>query len=176
MAVDQAKHTASEDWALYKRLLGFVPNWGHFAVSVLGFILYAVAAALLADLLQLIIDTAGGQLNIGTGIATEFLTQVVGSREQLQLNARWLIPLLMVAVITLRGVGFFLGNYYINSVARCLIHSMRCKVFDRLLLLPSSYFDGQQSGHLLSRIWLAEVVPEGGSGSSGIGVSVAGGM
>ncbi|MFK7730059.1 MAG: lipid A export permease/ATP-binding protein MsbA [Pseudomonadales bacterium] len=152
MAVDQTKPTASEDWALYKRLLGFVPNWGHFAISVLGFVLYAAAAALLADLLQLIIDTAGGQLNIGTGLATEFLTNIVGSREQLQLNARWLIPLLMVAVITLRGAGFFLGNYFINSVARCLIHSMRCTVFDRLLLLPSSYFDGQQSGHLLSRI------------------------
>ncbi len=152
LAVDQATHTASEDWALYKRLLGFVPNWGHFAISVLGFILYAAAAALLADLLQLIIDAAGGQLSIGSGLATDFLTRLVGSHEQLQADARWLIPLLMVAVITLRGIGFFLGNYFINSVARCLIHSLRCTVFDRLLLLPSSYFDGQQSGHLLSRI------------------------
>ncbi len=140
------------DWQLYRRLLGFVSNWGHFAVSIFGFILYAIAAALLADLLQLIIDAAGGQLHLGTGLATDWLSNRLGGREALEMQARSLIPLAMIAVISVRGVGFFLGNYYIHSVARRLVHEMRCSVFDHLLAIPAAYYDQQQSGHMLSRI------------------------
>lgn len=140
------------DWTLYQRLLAHIDNWGHFGLSALGFVLYAAAAALLADLLQVIIDTAGGQLQVGTGLATNVLVDLAGGLDALTANARYFIPFAMIFVISVRGVGFLLGNYYINSVARSLIHHLRCKVFDHLLLLPASYFDQQQSGHLLSRI------------------------
>lgn len=140
------------DWALYRRLLTYVPNWPHFGISIIGFVLYSAAAVLLADLLQLIIDTAGGSLTVGAGLASDFLIGWYGDQTALEANARLAIPLIMVVVITLRGIGFLLGNYYINSVARGLIHQLRCSVFDHLLAVPASYFDRQQSGHLLSRI------------------------
>ena len=144
------QHSVDADWTIYKRLLSYVPNWSHFAISVFGFLLYAAAAALLADLLQLIIDTAGGK--VGSGLATDFLISRYDSRDAFIADARVVIPLVMVVVITVRGIGFLLGNFYINSVARHLIHTTRCAVFDHLLDVPSAYFDGQQSGHLLSRI------------------------
>lgn len=146
----QSTEQSGTDWVLYRRLLSFVPNWGHFGLSVVGFLLYAGAAAMLADLLQLIIDTAGNKQ--GAGLATDFLTGIYGSHEALMSAARVVIPAVMIAVITVRGIGFLLGNYFINSVARHLIHALRCKVFDHLLFVPATYFDGQQSGHLLSRI------------------------
>ena len=140
------------DWTLYKRLLAYVSNWRHFGLSAIGFVIYATAAAFLADLLQLIIDTTSGDIKLGSGLSADFLINAVGGEEAFKQQSRILIPIAMLVIITVRGVGFLLGNYFIFSVARQLVHTLRCTVFDHLLRVPATYFDAQSSGHLLSRI------------------------
>ncbi len=141
------------DWSLYLRLLSYVyAYWPYFLLSVVGFLIYSSAGVLMADLMQLVIDTAGGEEKVGVGMIARFLVWWQGGEQVFLQRARILIPLAMFAIVMLRGCGFLAGNYYINYVARFLVHKLRCEVFDHLLLLPSTYYDRNSSGHLLSRI------------------------
>lgn len=141
------------DWQLYLRLLRYVYQHKRaFVLSVFGFALYAGAAVLLADLMQLVIDTAGGAQTIGVGLTSKIVVALWGGETAFKQSASLLVPMAMFFVIVIRGIGFFVGNYYITYVARMLIHKLRCAVFDHLLYAPSAYYDAHNSGHLLSRI------------------------
>ncbi len=141
------------DLKLYLRLLAYVyAYWPYFILSVIGFLLYSASAPLMADLMRLVIDTVGDEQKVGTGVIARFLVWWQGSEESFLERSRILIPIVMLVIITLRGVGFLIGNYYINYVARFLVHNLRCEIFDHLLRVPSSYYDTNPSGYMLSRI------------------------
>ncbi|WP_255374925.1 ABC transporter transmembrane domain-containing protein, partial [Oleiphilus sp. HI0123] len=65
---------------------------------------------------------------------------------------RLMLPLLIFSLFAMRGIGGFLGGYYIAYVGQNIVHRLRTQVFDRYLKLPSYYFDSNASGHLISRI------------------------
>lgn len=79
----------------------------------------------------------------------EYAVDYVQQRKQAE--AVW-IPLAMVGIIIVRGIGSFLGNYYIAKVANSVVHTLRCEIFDRYVVLPTAYFDDNNSGHLISRV------------------------
>ncbi|MCP4128378.1 MAG: ATP-binding cassette domain-containing protein, partial [Gammaproteobacteria bacterium] len=62
------------------------------------------------------------------------------------------VPMLAMGIAVLRGIGFFLGNYYLAKVSLGVVHDLRVGLFNKLLELPNSYFDRNNSGHLISRI------------------------
>jgi subfamily B ATP-binding cassette protein MsbA len=62
------------------------------------------------------------------------------------------VPLMIVIVALLQGIGSFLGNYYISKVSFSLVHDLRVALFNNLLTLPNPYFDHHNSGTLISRI------------------------
>ena len=64
----------------------------------------------------------------------------------------WNVPLAVVVLFALRGVGDYVGNYYPSWVGRQVIKGLRRDVFAHYLRLPTAYLDGQQSGHLLSKL------------------------
>ncbi|QCF26314.1 lipid A export permease/ATP-binding protein MsbA [Hydrocarboniclastica marina] len=119
------------NWQVYRRLLGYLkPFWGAFALAVVGNALYAVAST-------------------GMAAAMEFVIQAI---ENPTAANRLLVPALIVAVFAVRGVGFFLGTYFISKVGRNIVNLMRTQIFDHLMHLPCRYFDSSSSGHLVSRI------------------------
>ncbi|WP_263143329.1 lipid A export permease/ATP-binding protein MsbA [Pseudomonas sp. RIT-PI-AD] len=122
---------------IYLRLLKYVlPYWGAFAISILGFLLFASSQPMLADMLKYFLDglqQPKGALLLGIPL-------VLG------------VPLLIVLIALYQGIGSFLGNYYLAKVARGVVHDLRCELFDNMLTLPNGYFDGTNSGHLISRI------------------------
>lgn len=67
-------------------------------------------------------------------------------------DAIYWIPLASVAIVMVRGIGSFLGSYFIALVSNKVVHTLRCELFDRYTLLPSNFFDDNNSGHLISRI------------------------
>lgn len=69
-----------------------------------------------------------------------------------QRDAIYWIPLASVAIVIVRGIGSFLGSYFIALVSNNIVHTLRCQLFDRYTLLPSNFFDDNNSGHLISRI------------------------
>lgn len=119
------------DSQVYKRLMRFVfPYWRMFLVSAFGFAIYAATEPALAMIVQRIIDSFNREDR--TGI--EYL------------------PLLFVGLFLVRGVGSFLGNYYLARISGNLIHRLRCDIFNHYTGLSVHYFDSHNSGYMISRI------------------------
>ncbi|TNF01205.1 MAG: lipid A export permease/ATP-binding protein MsbA [Gammaproteobacteria bacterium] len=115
----------------YKRLLAYVkPFWLAFALAVVGNVIYAGAST-------------------GMAAAMEY---VIAAIENPTEGNRLLLTLVIVGVFALRGVGTFMSQYFINYVGRQVINALRNDVFDRLLTLPSRYFDDNAAGRLVSKL------------------------
>ncbi|GAB3474388.1 lipid A export permease/ATP-binding protein MsbA [Azotobacter salinestris] len=122
---------------VYLRLLRYVlPYTKAFALSIVGFLLFASSQPLLAEMLKYFLDGLEG----------------AGDARLLGVPLLYGVPLLIVLIALYQGIGSFLGNYYLAKVARGVVHDLRCALFDNLLTLPNRYFDTHNSGHLISRI------------------------
>jgi len=122
---------------VYLRLLKYVvPYWVAFAISIIGFLLFASSQPMLAHMLKLFLD----------GLQNPEHATLLG------VSMIYGVPLLIVLIALYQGIGSFLGNYYLAKVARGVVHDLRCALFDSLLTLPNRYFDNHNSGHLISRI------------------------
>jgi subfamily B ATP-binding cassette protein MsbA len=116
---------------IYKRLLRYVlPYWRMFLISAFGFAIYGGTQPAFAMVIQHIIDTLSSQEKKGI----EFL------------------PLLFIGLFLVRGVGSFLGGYYLGRIAGDVIHNLRCEIFNHYTRLTTEYFDSNNSGYLISRI------------------------
>ena len=123
---------AGDSWLIYRRLLKYArPYLGVFLIGVLGAMLFAVSNASLAYLVQKFLHGAF----------------VVKNPDVL-----WEVPVGVVVLFTLRGVGDYVQSYYPSWVGRQVIKGLRRDVFSHYLRLPTSYLDNQQSGHLLSKL------------------------
>ncbi len=98
--------------------------------SVFGFILYAATQPLFAAIIKHIIDMLQARRH-----------------DDLQ----WL-PVLFVALMLVRGIGSYLGNYFLAKASTSVVHDLRCQLFNHYAELPVTYFDQHNSGHLLSKI------------------------
>ena len=116
---------------IYRRLLTYVkPHRRYFIISIIGFLIYSSTQPLFATLIQQIIDT----------LQTK-------SREQM-----YYLPLYFSGLVVVRGIGSYLGNYFLAKVSLNVIHSLRCEIFEKYTQLPTSHFDDNNSGHMISRI------------------------
>lgn len=115
----------------YLRLLSYVrPYVPAFLISVVGFMLFAWTMPAFAKLIEWFVDGLQG-----------------GDEKYL-----YYVPMLAVAIALFRGVGFYLGNYFLAKVSYGVVHDLRVDLFNKLLVLPNFYFDRNNSGHLISRI------------------------
>lgn len=130
---------------VYLRLLTYVkPYAGQFLLSLLGLAIFALTQPMFAKLLEYFVQALEGE-EVGLLRDLPFLAA-------LNLSSLTLIPLLMVLIAVWRGLGSFLGSYYIAKVANQVIQSLRNEMFNRLLALPNGFYDNNNSGHLISRI------------------------
>ncbi|MFL1453501.1 lipid A export permease/ATP-binding protein MsbA [Marinobacter sp. GN3S48] len=128
---DASEPQEASNWETYKRLLAYVkPFWLAFSLAVLGNVIYAAASTGMAAAMEYVI------------LAIENPTE----------QNRILLTLLIVGVFAFRGVGTFLSQYFISYVGRQVINALRNQVFDRLMTLPSRYFDDNASGRLVSKL------------------------
>ena len=141
------------DWQIYRRLLGYVvPHWRMFCLSLLGYFLYAAGNVLLADLMQFLLDSLDDTVKVSAGIVATFAYKFDTDNLDPVQFARIAVPVAMVVIACTRATGFFLGNYCMNHVARSLIHTLRCEVFEKMLVAPASYYDASNQGALISRV------------------------
>ena len=144
-----ANSTQPSSVKVYLRLLRYViPYWGLFAVSILGFMLFAVTQPMLGYMLKFFVDGLNNP-NANFFAAVPYLKDMPWLGELKLLQA---VPLLIVLIALLQGIASFLGNYYLAKVSLGLVHDMRVLLFNNLLTLPNRYFDSHNSGHLISRI------------------------
>ncbi len=117
---------------IYQRLLTWVrPHWRIFAVAILGMVLTAMTEPLFPALMKQLLDK---------GFAT------TGRADAL------LFAGTMVGIFLVRGIANFVGGYAMAWVAARIVMDLRRAMFDRLLLLPTGYYDDQSTGALISKV------------------------
>jgi subfamily B ATP-binding cassette protein MsbA len=128
---------------IYLRLLGYLrPMIGLFAISLLGYVVFASSQPLLAAVLKYFVDGL-------TGSAGSNFHEIPFFG---RLDLAYGVPLLIVLIVIWQGIGSFFGNYYLSRVSLGLVNDLRQELFESLLRLPNTYFDQNNSGHLISRI------------------------
>ncbi|MCD8524121.1 MAG: lipid A export permease/ATP-binding protein MsbA [Saccharospirillaceae bacterium] len=116
---------------LYGRLLSYV--WPHklaFSVAIVGYIIFASAAPAMAHLM---------------GVVEQTLSDP-------QPDKILLLVLMLMGIFFYRGIGTFLGKFFIAVVGRNVVHSLRTELFNKMTRLPSHYYDSESSGRLISRV------------------------
>jgi len=144
----------------YLRLLKYVRRyWLAFVVSVFGLMLHSFAEVAFVDLLGFITDAVGTLTNADgartqtmvmpqTGMTAMFSEALFGDLMSAQPSL--VIPLFLVIIIVIRGLGYLIGSYGLAYVSNYLVHALRVDIFEKYLKLPFEFFDRSMSGHLVS--------------------------
>ncbi len=118
--------------ALYGRLLSYVkPYWRMFAISLVALILTAATEPMLPALFKPLLDQ--------------------GFVAKDQDFIRW-IPILLLALFLVRGITSFISTYCMAWVGSRLVMDLRGAMFDKLMTLPTRYFDQNPSGQLIAQL------------------------
>jgi subfamily B ATP-binding cassette protein MsbA len=118
--------------ALYRRLLGYVkPYWRMFALSLVALVLTAATEPMLPALFKPLLDKGF------VGKDQDFI--------------RW-IPVLLLALFLARGITSFISTYCMAWVGSRLVMDLRAAMFDKLMALPTRYFDQNASGQLIAQL------------------------
>lgn len=125
-------NSALSSRVIYQRLLSWVkPHWRVFSLSIVGMVLTASTEPMFPALMKHLLDS---------GFSAK------DSQEML------LIPLGMVAIFVFRGIATFISGYSMSWVAARVVMELRQAMFDRLLTLPTRFYDDQSTGALISKV------------------------
>jgi subfamily B ATP-binding cassette protein MsbA len=117
---------------LYKRLLRYVkPYWPAFIAVVVTMIIYAATETSVAALMKPLMD---------------------GSFVERDPQTIKLIPIAIIGLFLIRGLSDFLTIYGLGWIARNVIKTLREEMFNKLLVLPSAFYDHSTSGQLMSKL------------------------
>lgn len=116
---------------VYRRLLGYTRRfWKPFALGIVGFVINAQT------------EWAGAQL-------IKYIIDAIQNQDQ---SAKNWFPFLIVGIFFMRGVGTFMGNYFTSVVARNVVYELRREIFDKLLVLPATYYHTNSPGRIAAKI------------------------
>jgi len=116
---------------LYRRLLGYVrPYWWTFGIAVLGMVAVAAGDLLMAWLV---------------------IPVVQNFQSPDPERTRWL-PLVVVAVFALRGLGSYVSEYGMAYTGHRVVYDLRRRLIDKLLALPTPFYDQTAAGVVQSKV------------------------
>lgn len=117
---------------LYKRLLKYVkPYWPAFVAVIIAMIVYA---------------------GTETGVAMVMKPLMDGGFVERDRSVIVLIPFAIIGLFIVRGFADFFTTYGLGWIARNVIKTLREEMFNKLLMLPASYYDHSTSGQLMSKL------------------------
>lgn len=117
---------------LYKRLLKYVkPYWVGFVAVVFSMVIYAATETGMAALMKPLMD---------------------GSFVERDPDIIKLMPLALIAIFIVRGFSDFFTTYGLGWISRNVIKTLREEMFNKLIVLPSTFFDHSTSGQLMSKL------------------------
>lgn len=97
-------------------------------LSFIGFLLFALSQPAFAMLMEAFVRALDG----------EFVDNL------------YVIPVACISIALMRGMGSYLGNYYMSKTSASVIHLLRCDLFSNIIQLPIKFFDNNKSGRLVS--------------------------
>ena len=123
--------TTGNDVRLYKRLLLYVlPYWRIFMISIASMLILAVSDPAIPALIKPMLDGAFVDKDPAT--------------------MKW-VPILFVLLFAIRGLASYANGVALFWVSNKVVMDLRQEMFIKILTLPSSYYDNQSSGSLLSK-------------------------
>ncbi|MBI3187289.1 MAG: lipid A export permease/ATP-binding protein MsbA, partial [Gammaproteobacteria bacterium] len=115
----------------YRRLLNYaLMHWRAFLLAILGMILVALAQPAFAGLMKPMLD----------GSFVERDPQTI----------KW-VPVVLLLVFLVRAFAGFLSEYYMALVGRHVIVALREEMFQKLLQLPTHYYDKNSTGNTIAK-------------------------
>jgi subfamily B ATP-binding cassette protein MsbA len=128
----QQPHAPLDAKRTYLRLLTYLrPHRGIFALGMFGGILFSISMVSFVPFAQLFGDSA------------------FTHRDPRMIV---FVPLALIGLFVLRGVGDFTETYCMGYVGRRIVTKLRTQIVQRVLQLPIGYFDRNSSAVLLSRL------------------------
>ena len=122
-------------------------------LSFLGFVVYSLGNVLLADLTQFLLDSLGGQQMMSLGFVAQASQWLWPPGDKSATDyARIAVPIAASCSLTGRALGFFAGSYFMNKVARSVVHTVRTELFGALVRAPKVHLDQFSTGELLSKV------------------------
>lgn len=117
---------------LYLRLLAYVkPYWRQFGIALVAMVVLAATEPAIPALLKPMLD----------GTFVEKDPDVV----------RW-TPLFLIGLFLIRGSMNFLSGVAFEWVAGKVVLDLRRQMFERILTLPTAFFDAHSTGNLIARV------------------------
>jgi ATP-binding cassette, subfamily B, bacterial MsbA len=133
---------------VYRRLFRYArPHWRMFALGIVGMVLYACVNLAFLWFIQTFFKSA--------------------DTAQSALPMFGYLPLAVIGIFLLRGIGDYLSNYCPAYVGRQMIRTMRAELFAHYMCLPTSFYERESSGPMLSRLtYNAELVADATTNSA----------
>jgi len=117
---------------IVKRLLAIIkPYQSRAWMALLAMALTAATQPLLGKALQLLLDK--------------------GFEEQVDFSLWW-IPLILVSIFILRGIGTFATAYFNNWVLSRVLNDLRALAFERVLRLPVARYQDESTGKIINTV------------------------
>ena len=117
---------------IVRRLLALVKPYQTRAwMALLSMALTAATQPLLGKALQLLLDQ--------------------GFEEQVDFSLWW-IPLILVSIFVLRGIGTFGTAYFNNWVLSRVLNDLRALAFERVLRLPVARYQDESTGKIINTV------------------------
>ncbi|WP_275099259.1 lipid A export permease/ATP-binding protein MsbA [Sedimenticola hydrogenitrophicus] len=118
--------------AQYKRLLRYVrPHWRIFLVSILGTIVLAATQPAMPYLMKPLLD---------------------GSFVEKDPRMIILVPLLLIGLALIQGLATIVSSVAMESVATRVVFNLRELMLQKLLVLPTRFYDNNSAGVVLSKV------------------------
>jgi subfamily B ATP-binding cassette protein MsbA len=119
-------------WQTYRRLLTYLrPHRGAFALGMLGAMVFSASM-------------------VGFTVFAKFFGD--GTFENSDPRTIIWLPVALIGLFAVRGLGDFIQTYYMGYVGRHIVKRLRGELFERLLELPIGYYDRHSTNVLLSRL------------------------
>jgi subfamily B ATP-binding cassette protein MsbA len=126
---------AASAGAVYRRLLRYAwPHRGLYLLGVLGMLMYSASQGVIIWCVKLFVQGDNALLR--------------QHPEQLLLQ----LPLAVVGLFVLRGLGDYMANFFPGWVGRQVIRRLRGELFAHYMRLPTRYYDAESSGAMLTRL------------------------
>ena len=124
--------SSASGYDIYKRLASYsLKHWKYLIFAIIGLIIAGITVPMFTIYLQPLLD----------GTFTEKDPNII----------KW-APFALLGIFLLRGIGSFMSSYCMEWVARSVVKEIRSELFTRLLRLPVSYYDKNNSGQLVTRL------------------------
>ncbi len=138
------------DWHTYVRIAQYLRGKGwYFIVAIWAYLLAAGGEVFFAWTLGAVVDTFNPPpVSVGEGTHGWWPRSLVS----VAVPPTILFPCFIFGAGFVRAIGTITGEYLLSRVSFHVVHSVRCDLYNRLLELPSSYFDWNSHGSLSNRL------------------------